>query len=200
MHGMSLGLPIVCFLVGALGAVLGAWVYTRRATAQLEALRWTLELAREKAERDTQLASLCVPQWVQQAVRLEFERLGKLQAAQWSEQAREQQRWQAEQDVLRRGEWQALQGNAVCRVPPVMAAPAPVARPQRMPVASPTTEQMRRFEPPKAPLPTPVAAAEAPERELSDAEIDALPPDLPAPARPPGKKLPAPKARVLRNI
>lgn len=200
MHGISLGLPIVCFLVGALGAVLGAWVYTRRATAQLEALRWTLELAREKAERDTQLASLCVPQWVQQAVRLEFERLGKLQAAQWSEQAREQQRWQAGQDTLRREEWQALRGNAGGPVPLVVAPPAPVARPQRMPVASPTTEQMRRFEPPKAPLPTPVAAAEAPERELSDAEIDALPPDLPAPARPPGKKLPAPKARVLRNI
>jgi hypothetical protein len=198
MHGMSLGLPIVCFLVGALGAVLGAWVYTRRATAQLEALRWTLELAREKAERDTQLASLCVPQWVQQAVRLEFERLGKQQAAHWSEQAREQQRWQAGQDALRREEWQALRGNAAGRVPPVVVAPTPVARPQKMSVASPPTEQMRRFEPPKAPLPTPVAAAEAPER--SDAEIDALPPDLPAPAGPPGKKLPAPKARVLRNI
>jgi len=54
------------------------------------------------------------------------------------------------------------------------------------------------------PLALPAAVHEeaesAPERELTDEEIDALPPDLPVPARVPGRKLPAPKGPVLRNL
>jgi hypothetical protein len=50
------------------------------------------------------------------------------------------------------------------------------------------------------PQPAPVCAPQEPERELSDEEIDALPPDLPAPTRLQGRKLPAPKKPVLRDI
>lgn len=42
--------------------------------------------------------------------------------------------------------------------------------------------------------------AKAPERELTDEEIDALSPDLPIAARVTGRKLPAPKRPVLRSL
>lgn len=194
MKGVPLVWPIGCFLIGVLGAFLGAWVCTARSRAQLEALRLALELDREKAGHDLQRALLCVPQWVQQAVRLEFERLGRQQAERSDEQAREQRRWQAAQDELRRHEWQTLRGAAAGRAPATLAPAALAPSAPRPPRPSPP-----QSEPPKAPPPR-AAAAQAPEHPLSDEEIDALPPDLPPPAPPPGRKLLAPKGPVMRNI
>jgi hypothetical protein len=199
-------LPIVCFVVGMLGAVLGAgcWLCARGYGKRLEAQRDAFELAREKAERDLQRVLSYVPQWMQQTVRVEFELLGIHQTERWRELAQEQQHWQFGQEALRRREWQALLAGL-----PGQHMPAPVptkpASPGRMapaPVRPPTPN--RAPEPSPALRPEPelesVAVRPQPEHELSDKEIDALPPDLPAPAPRRTRKLPAPKGPVLRNI
>ncbi|MGJ7615122.1 MULTISPECIES: hypothetical protein [unclassified Variovorax] len=203
MTGVPLGLPLICFVVGMLGAGLGAWLCVRSSRAQLETQRHAFEQARDKAERDLQQALLCVPQWMQQTVRVELEFLGRQQTERWKELVGEQQRRQAAQDGLRKTEWQALLAGSSTRGPltapapvPVPAAPAPTAQ-----VAS-VTSLAGSPEPQKdpRPLPDPVTAREQLERELTDEEIDALPPDLPVPTRLPGRKLPAPKRPVLRNL
>lgn len=198
MTAILLGLPLVCFLVGMLGTLLGAWLCARSSRAQLETQRHAFELARDKAERDLQQALLCVPQWMQQTVRVELEFLGRQQTERWKELVGEQQRWQAAQDGLRNAEWQALLGGSPARCPP--AAPLPVSA-TRVPSgqAVPVTSFAKPPEPQKITRPMPAPAAD-PEAELTDEEIDALPPDLPVPVRVPGKKLPAPKRPVLRNL
>ncbi|MDQ7998133.1 MAG: hypothetical protein AAGC76_20000 [Luteibacter sp.] len=202
MQGLTpLGLTILCFGLGMLGSLIGAWFCTRRSAAQLDASWQALEQDREKVQHDMRLASLCVPQWVQQAVRLEFERLDRKQSERWGELLREQLRWQAEQDVLRRREWLALGGGAGSgdrmKAGASPGASGRSARAPGMPVQPPRAHGP---ESQAAPAAAPLVAPEPPGHELSDAEIDALPPDLPAPARFSGKKLPAPKGRVLRNI
>jgi ATP-dependent Clp protease adapter protein ClpS len=69
-------LPIVCLVIGLLGAALGGWICARGYEKRFEAQRKAFEFAREKAERDLQRAFSCVPQWMQQTVRVEFELLG----------------------------------------------------------------------------------------------------------------------------
>jgi hypothetical protein len=198
MEDIPFELPIVCFLFGVVGAVLGAWACWRWSRARLQAQELAFELAREKAGRDLQQVLLCVPQWVQKAVRLEFEFLARQQAERWNEAARQQRLWLAEQDSLRQSEWLALLRNAGVRVP---AGQMSRGGPRPMPAAPPrpAASSGPRAEPQNF-LSATAPGQQIPERELSDAEIDALPPDLPIPARPPGKKLPAPRGRVLRNI
>lgn len=196
MQGFPLGLTVLCFGIGMLGSLFGAWFSTRKSAARLDASWQALEQDREKAQREMQLASLCVPQWVQQAVRLEFERLDNQQSQRWSELFREQLRWQAEQDALRRREWVALGGASMEGRLPQKPSPVPGNRP---PVPKQPAQTIGP-EPFKAPSRMPAVSPELSGQQLSDAEIDALPPDLPAPARLYGKKLPAPRGRVLRNI
>lgn len=191
MEGLVPGLLAFCFVVGMLGAMFGAWICTLNARARLEAQRDAFELAREKAERDLQQALLCVPQWIQRTVRVELELMGRQQTQRWNELVREQ-------DELRRTEWQALLAGSVARRRAEKAPVAPMTAAKTMSPSSPA----RAPEPRQTQQPAlePVAMQAAPERELTDAEIDALPPDLPAPARSPGRKLPAPRTPVLRNI
>lgn len=212
MNESQFGLLIACFAVGMLGVLLGAWKQQRSHRAQLDAQSHAFDLARGQVSRDLQRALLCVPQSMQQSMRIELEFLGRQQAERWKEQLREQCRWQAEQDALRRAEWQTLlrafsqlpgTPPAVV-VPPVRPAPsqAPAVR-APAPRPAPVPPSPRPPEWTEAPLRQPAAAMvapEEPERQLSDAEIDALPPDLPAPSRFSGRKLPAPKGPTLRNI
>lgn len=210
MTEAQFGFLVICLVVGALGAMLGAWACSRSHRAELDAQSNAFELAREKADRDLQQVLLCVPQWVQKAVRLEFELVVRQQAERWKEQLREQQRWQSEQDELRLAEWRALVPGSPRRpgkapVPAVAVAPerpSPVPERAFVPRPMPAPPPARSPEPSEVarPQPAQARAAEVPERELSDEEIDALPPDLPTPNRLSGRKLPAPKGPVLRNI
>jgi hypothetical protein len=190
---------LVCFVLGVSGALLGAWVFLRSTRAQLEAQRDAFELAREQARRDLQHALLCVPQWVQQTVRIELEFLGRQEAERHKAQFREQQRWQSGQDEQRLAEWSALMSASASR--PVNKASVAASRPER-PMPAPGSLSARPPEPMDTPRPqpAPVCAPQEPEQALSDEEIDALPPDLPAPTRLQGRKLPAPKKPVLRDI
>lgn len=193
-----LGLPLVCFVVGMLGTLLGGWLCARSSRAQLETQRHAFERAREKAERDLHQALLCVPQWMQQTVRVELEFLGRQQTDRWKELLSELQRWQAAQDGQREAEWQALLTGSPARRPPTPPVPVSAARVvpgQPMPV----TSLAKPPEPQTITRPLAAPAAD-PEDELTDEEIDALPPDLPVPVRVPGRKLPAPKRPVLRNL
>jgi len=201
---MQMGFLVACFALGVLGAGLGAWVFSRTARMQLEAQRRAFEHARDQAQRDLQQALLCVPQWVQQTVRVELEFLGWQHAERHKAQLREQQRWQSEQDARRQAEWRVLLSGS--STPRPVNAPQAVGRPDRTappprpaPAADSSACPVESTLAPQ-PQPAPVHAIEAPERELSDEEIDALPPDLPAPTRLQGRKLPAPKKPVLRNI
>ncbi|QSI30839.1 hypothetical protein GNX71_15160 [Variovorax sp. RKNM96] len=197
---MHIGSMAACIASGILGAGLGAWIFSQTVRAQLEAQRQAFELAREKAQRDLQQTLLCVPQWVQRAARTELELLGRQHAGRHEALLREQQRWQAEQDERRQAEWRALWPEPVsAKLPPAPqpngsqgAKPAPAPSP--VPANPPESMGMRR--PPLAPAESP----EVPERELSDEEIDALPPDLPPPLRPRRKKMPAPSKPILRSI
>jgi len=187
---------VVCFAVGIAGALLGFWVFSQRLGRQLDAQRRALD-----AERDQ----------TRQVIRAELQLLGQQQLAHQDVQRLALTLWQAEQDARRRAEWQALRP-----APPTLLAKreGPLAQP-----VAPMQPVLPRSSPPvpvsplhsdreasPAPLALPAAAlwrAEAdvaPERELTDEEIDALPPDLPIPTRVPGRKLPAPKSPVLRNL
>lgn len=205
MSRMPVAWMVLCFVLGMIGAALGAWVLSRSARAQLEAQRQAFELAREQADRDLRQALLCAPQWVQQTVRVEMELGGRQQAERNKAQFREQQRWQAEQDERRLAEWRALLSPSAVRVapqpPPVLRTdqPAPAYAPRRAPAPDPSARSVESTGT-ALPRPAPACAPEATERELSDEEIDALPPDLPAPARPQRRKLSAPKKPPLRNI
>jgi hypothetical protein len=198
MEDIPFELPIVCFLFGRGGRRAGGVGLLAMVSRAAASPGTGVRLAREKAGRDLQQVLLCVPQWVQKAVRLEFEFLARQQAERWNEAARQQRLWLAEQDSLRQSEWLALLRNAGVRVP---AGQMSRGGPQPMPAAPPrpAASSGPRAEPQNF-LSATAPGQQIPERELSDAEIDALPPDLPIPARPPGKKLPAPRGRVLRNI
>jgi hypothetical protein len=209
MKEAAFGFLFLCVAVGGLAALRGAWDQVRIHRAQLEVQSDAFELDRGQASRDLQRALLCVPQSVHQTIRIELELLGLRQAERWKELLREQHRWQGEQDALRQAEWQALLSSIsqlkgaspAVVVPPVRPAPVPAARlPASRPMPAPPSP--RPPELPETPRPQPVAAdiAKESERQLSDEEIDALPPDLPAPSRLSGRKLPAPKGPVLRNI
>lgn len=185
---------VVCFAVGVAGALLGFWVFSQRLGRQLEAQRRALD-----AERDQ----------TRQVIRAELELLGQQQIAHQDVQRLALALWQAEQDARRRAEWQALRPTP----PPSLAKrEGPLARPlappqPAQPRSSPPVPAMPPDSEPAtspAPLALPTAARREavapPERELTDEEIDALPPDLPVPTRVPGRKLPAPKGLVLRNL
>ena len=191
---------VVCFAVGVAGALLGFWVFSQRLGRQLDAQRRALD-----AERDQ----------TRQVIRAELALLVQQQIAHQDVQRLALALWQAEQDARRRAEWQALRPT-----PPTLLAKreGPLARPLAPPQpVQPVQPVQPRSSPPvpavpldselatsPAPLALPTAArweaVAPPERELTDEEIDALPPDLPVATRVPGRKLPAPKGPVLRKL
>ncbi|WPG40506.1 hypothetical protein [Variovorax sp. EBFNA2] len=187
---------VVCFSVGAVGALLGLWAFSHRLGRQLDAQRRALDSEREQT-RQTICAELAL--------------LGQQQTAHQEAQRLALAHWQSEQDARRRAEWQGLwpappslpARRAGLIAPPVAPFPA-----QRTRSSPPTPALHEDSEPQKSPVPLvlpPVSHWEAetetaPERELTDEEIDALPPDLPVATRVPGRKLPAPKGPVLRNL
>jgi len=184
---------VICFAVGAAGALLGLWVFSHRLGRQLDAQRRASDSEREQ---------------VRLAIRAELALLGPQQTAHQKAQYLALTRWQAEQDARRLAEWQALspalpplagrRGGPVA--PPV--APFLTQRPRSQPGPAFHKDSEPQNSPVPLALPTAVdpEAESAPERELTDEEIDALPPDLPVPTRVPGRKLPAPKGPVLRNL
>ncbi|MDZ4360923.1 MAG: hypothetical protein U1B84_31670, partial [Variovorax sp.] len=187
---------VVCFAVGVAGALLGLWVFSHRLGKQLDAQRRALDSEREQTR---------------QATRAELELLGQQQTAHHEAQRLAMVRWQADQDARRLAEWQALwpapptllakRGGPVA--PPVATPPPPSLRPRAPPPAFVLHEDSEpRTEPISLALPAVARweAEAAPERELTDEEIDALPPELPVATRVPGRKLPAPKGPVLRNL
>lgn len=83
-----------------------------------------------------------------------------------------------------------------------MATSPVVASAPRSPASSPTAVSARLPELLLTPLPRPEPVYEEPEPvvELSDDELDALPPELPVPDKPRKRILPVPKKPVLRNL
>lgn len=179
---------IACFAfaLGLAGAALGAWVLSRSLRQQLEFQRRSLQQAHGQAGDGLQQALTCVPQWIQRAVRAELELVARLQAERSAEQLCEQQRWQAGQDALRLAEWRELVATGAQTQTPMDRTRELVEVPVPPPLAAPSHGWDARG-----------AAAE---RELSDAEIDALPPDLPTPARSSRKKWASPAPRLMRNV
>jgi hypothetical protein len=133
-QGVEVSCLVVCFALGVSGALLGAWIFSRASRAQLEAQRDAFELAREQAQRDLQQALLCVPQWIQQTVRMEIEFLGRQQAERHKAQFREQQRWQSGQDEQRLAEWRAMMPAST---PRPVTAPVVASRPEERPTPAP---------------------------------------------------------------
>ena len=204
---MQICFLLTCIVLGALGAGLGAWVFSQTARAQLKAQRRAFELASEKVQRDLQQALLCVPQWVQKAARIELELLGRQHTERHRELLREQKRWQAEQEDQRQAEWRALLLEPVTTPRPTTPPKPNAGQPsghepgkKSAPVPPPTPADAHEATSVHRPQPVPVAVAEELERELTDEEIDALPPDLPPPVRSRGRKMSAPNKPILRNI
>ncbi|SFP42284.1 hypothetical protein [Variovorax sp. 770b2] len=198
---MEVGFLSACFVLGVLGAGLGAWAFSQAARAQLKAQRRAFELASEQAQRDFQQALLCVPQWVQRATRIELELLGRQHTARHKALLREQQHWQSEQETQRQAEWRTLlsglsEAGSRERGSPADIAQAGKSTPAQLPAAADPDEATDTYRSP----PALIHASEAPERALSDEEIDALPPDLPAPVRLQRRKISAPNKPILRNI
>ena len=198
---MEVGFLLACFALGMLGAGLGAWAAARTARALLKAQRQACESASKQAQRDLQQALLCVPQWVQRAARIELELLGRQHTERHKALLREQQLWQSEQQTQREAEWRTLLsgfGQTGLReaLLPGGIAQAKKSAPVPMPAAPDTSEAPDMH----SSLPGTTLPPEEPERMLSDEEIDALPPDLPAPVRLQRRKMSAPNKPTLRNI
>lgn len=181
---------VICFAVGVAGALLGLCVSAHRIGRQFDAQRRVWELEREQTR---------------QAVCAELAQWGLQQAGHHEAQRLATARWQAEQDARRQAEWQALWRESQTlpargEEPPALQQPLPPKMRPRAPV-------LRRDLTSQAPsVPRELSALAvqneepAPERELTDEEIDALPPELPVATRVPGRKLPAPKGPVLRQL
>jgi hypothetical protein len=198
---MEVGFLSACFALGMLGAGLGAWAFSQAARAQLKAQRQAFELASAQVQRDLHHALLCVPQWVQRAARIELELLGRQHTERHKALLREQQLWQSEQETQRQAEWRTLLSGLSAPRAREGAQPADVAQAEEptlapLPAAADPHEAMDVRHSPHALIHAP----EEPERVLSDEEIDALPPDLPAPVRPQRRKMSAPNKPILRNI
>jgi hypothetical protein len=200
-NDMELGFLSACFILGMVGAGLGAWAFSQTARAQLKAQRQAFELASEQVQRDFQQALLCVPQWVQQATRIELELLGRQHTERHKALLREQQRWQAEQENQRQAEWRTLLSSFSAPEPHEGVSPDAVSRAEKpTPVPLPAAADPHDAAHMRRPPPALIHAAEEPARVLSDEEIDALPPDLPVAVRPQRRKMSAPNKPILRNI
>ena len=176
---------------GLLGAALSAWFMARRTPASAspraridtsygdaEILR-VVEAAVQSAMSGVEATLVQrIPQWVQQAVRVELDFQTRQQAEREEARSHEHQRWQVLHDEQRTAETRALlqvlSAQLAHLTPDVAIEAAPL-----------------RFED---------ADAGADLAALSDEEIDALSPALPLSTRPRKRILPAPKKPTLRDI
>lgn len=217
-YGWTLG--VVAFMAGLAGALAGAVVAwragSRRIVAQWPAeemaqLRQCLEDGLQ-AETALHQALQRAPQVLRQQIREELEFLATQQVVQDQVRSEQQACWLAEQAALMAGREERHAAD-LTRVLNAIAAGS-AAGPSRSPAPRPRPPEPTAFSaapsvsarPPELLLtpivhPPPVAEPEAPpERELTDEEIDALPPELP-PAGPPRKRiLPRAPKPTLRNI
>jgi hypothetical protein len=145
------------FAVGLLGALLGAWAFSRRARLRFDAP----SSAALSSLQSTVVQRL--PQLVQQAIQLELEYLAQQQAQRDEARSDEQRLWQADQDRRRAEELQLLR---------------------------------RALE---AAGGVPAVDTDESEIEVTDEELDAMPPELPAPAKP-RKRIVAPKAPTMQKL
>ncbi|MDH6594219.1 hypothetical protein M2165_004108 [Variovorax sp. TBS-050B] len=179
---------------------------------EIARLRQALE-ARTEAE----LALQQMPQLLQQLIDDKLELLATQQMVQEQVRSEYQSRWLAGQAALaaQSEEHHAADLQAILRA--IAAAPlcgperqrtehAPPPRPRPPDAPPPSAPSSASARPPELLL-TPIVPAEpvpepeaAPARELTDEEIDALPPELP-PAGPPRKRiLPRPPKPTLRSL
>ena len=182
-----------------------------RIAADFEAQRQAVGQAQQQAGQALQQALQRVPQLVQQAIQVELEFQAQQQAARDEARADEQQRWQAEQKEHRAVELRLLfQALASQPGKPALAIaaesaqlkPSPLAPPPSRSAISTPTVSARPPELMHTPLPRPEPTyeREEPAPELSDEELDALPPELPDSGKLRKRILPAPKKPSLRNL
>ena len=151
-------------------------------------------------------------QRLRHAIQLEFEYLSRRQLEHDEAEAQAQRQWRAEQEERHARDMRALLAALNARggkaALPAAAArqpafPGTAPAPARAPTEPPSAVVSAR--PPElvhAPLPRAGISAEAaqPEPELSDEEIDALPPELPSLAKPRKRLLRAPTKPPLRSV
>ena len=190
--------------------------FTTHQQAQASAQTQAQTIVREQVEHSLQQALQRLPQMLQQAIQVELAFQATQQAQRDQALADQQARWREEQDQLHaqraahfeatinrlaqapsapRGqpEVRALESRAATQLR-ALAFDAPASGAQ--PVSARPPELLHR------PIvrPAPAYAFEEPAPELTDAELDALPPDLPAPAKPQRRILPPPKKPSFRNL
>ena len=209
---LAAGIVLGCVGFGVFGVV-SARTFARGLRRELaDRLRDHEHLLRESlAERDPAptIDEARLTQRVQQAVQVEIEYLAQQQLARDEALAQKQRRWHAEQRAHNAMDLQLLLDtlearggkavtHGVATMQPTSPRTAPVA-------AAPTHSATALARPPEStPVPVPRAdiapEAERPELELSDEEIDALPPELPTLAKPRKRVLPAPRKPPLQSI
>lgn len=179
-------------------------------TAAFDAQREALQRARQQADDTLHQALQRLPQGVQQAIQVELEFQAQQQAERDAARAVEQQRWQAEKDERRAAELrvllQALGAQPSAGATRTAASPPEPARP---PVPAPgalarhaaaVSARPPELELTPLPRPQPSRGPEPAAPELSDEELDALPPDLPAPDKARRRILPPPKRPPFRSL
>ena len=211
-----------CLLAVLTGASMVAWWCVRQLRAAFgEQIRLALRdlpaLAQARPQpADAPGRNVDVAQAVRQAIQIELEFQERQQAERDQARAEELRRWQADQE-RRAQEFRALlhvmsAQSAKGPLPSASAvAPAPSPEPSRgdawravprSPEASTSATSARPPELMHTPLPRPQPEfePEAAAVELSDAEIDALPAEVPMAVRPRKRILPAPAKPVLRDL
>ena len=180
-----------------------------------EAQNLTQAAAQQKAELSLHQALQRVPPLLQQAIQVELEFQATQQAQRDQAQLQQQQRWQAEQaqrDLQRDVDYEAQRAADLRVLLQALSAhpgvtPEPAVRLTATPVTArvlPTPASLSARQPELLLTPLaraePVYPSEMPTRELTDAEIDALPPELPAAGLPRKRILPAPSKPVLKRL
>lgn len=173
--------------------------------------------AQEQVEHSLQQALQRLPQKLQQAIQVELAFQATQQAQRDQALADQQSRWREEQDQLH-AQRAAYYEATINRLAQALSAPrgqpevraldsrgATHLRPPAFDAPASRTQAVSARPPEllQSPIvrPAPVYATEEPSPELTDTELDALPPDLPTPGRPPLRILPPPKNKpTLRNL
>ncbi|MDN4586941.1 hypothetical protein DBA29_00280 [Xenophilus aerolatus] len=179
-------------------------------SAAFEAQREALRQVRQQTEDTLHQVVQRLPQAVQQAIRVELEFQTRQQAERDAARAAEQQRWQAAQDERRAADLavllQAVSAQPPARTPRTAASPLDPSRPPvsapGAPARHPAAVSARPPELELTPLPRPQPSTDAgaAAAELSDEELDALPPDLPEPGKARRRILPPPKRPPFRSL
>lgn len=185
-------------------------VLQSHSAAALQAQRDIVSEAGRRAEEALQLSLERIPLRVQQAIQVELQFHGQQAAERDAAIAARQQRWQDEQDERRAADCRAL--LYAFNAPPAATAPSsarPDAEPQRPRVRAPdaagrppaaVSARPPELELTPLPRPEPAPEPEAAQPELSDEELDALPPELPVPGKARKRVLPAPRNPPLRSL